>query len=238
MKVITLFLQYDTDKYPSAIEYFKKYLSNITYDNQLIVIDNKINGDNSLWEFSGWQKYVDLIRKEDLEYDAIIFANDSFLAPAGSMVGLEKILSDEALEASVKYTSIVGAFAGAGFNGVIDGYYIPDYVRTHCFIIPRYLIEKIGTVVSVGTDFIDKCLREDCSYPYFKKDAPVCKSTQHMWLTHLKERWHSKSSLFLEDGSFNKELFRMKTLAFFNECLLTARCREQKYIELPELKEV
>lgn len=234
IKVIALFLQYDTEKYPCALHYFKKYLNGIENANiQIIVVDNKrkdinrkyedaimINGDNSLWEFSGWQKGLKYIYDNKIDYDVVIFANDSFLAPAGGNTDLSGLINDEAI-AKAKKNAMIGQFVSIDEGITINGIYIYNYARTHCFLLSRQVIEKIKYIPTVDYDFLNKCISEKPSKKYFKKDAPLSKNFQEYIIKHLTKRWHSKIDIFE-----NWDLFRGKILAYLNEMLLTAKVRD------------
>lgn len=261
MKVIALFLQYDTEKYPCALHYFKKYLNGINNaEIQIITIDNslenehfeqvaeneiKINGDNSLWEFSGWQAGLKYIYDNKIDYDVVIFANDSFLAPAGGNTDLSGLINDEAIENAYKQNAMVGQFVSIGEGISINGIYIYNYARTHCFLLNRKIVEKIRCLPTVDYDFLNKCISEkpdissfkfeniekliiDGSLEklYFKADAPLSKNFMKFIIEHLTQRWHSKMNVFE-----NWELFRGKILAYLNEMLLTAKVRELIRIE-------
>jgi hypothetical protein len=72
----------------AAINCFRSLLSGISKDHHLIVVDNAccnldiadatyISGDNENWEFSGWQKGLDLLKSRP-SAELVIFANDTF----------------------------------------------------------------------------------------------------------------------------------------------------------------
>jgi hypothetical protein len=235
-KVIALFLQYDTEKYPCALHYFKKYLAGIgKADVEIIVVDNKcevgfpkvfdnnitmINGDNSLWEFSGWQKGLEYIYDNKIDYDVIIFANDSFLAPAGGGTDLSGLINDDSIKKASK-NAMVGQFCSIDEGITINGIYIYNYVRTHCFLLSRQIIEKIKCIPTVDYNFLNKCISEKPSKRYFNKDAPLSMGFQKYIIGHLTKRWHSKLNIF-----DNWDLYRGKILAYLNEMLLTAKVRD------------
>lgn len=239
MKVLVLFLQYDTEKYPYALHYFKKYLTYINeHEITILTIDNKneklpftklskneyiIGGDNTLWEFSGWQKGVECLNSNEINYDCIIFANDSFLAPAGGSSDLSGIINNQSINESYYTNSLIGELVGKDTNAVIFGCYIKDYIRTHCFIMPKELVQKLNSIPTIGIDALNQCIDETYQGKYFKDDAPISKNFQKMWVNHIKTYWHSR--IKPED---NWELYRMKTLAVLNEIFLTVRVRGGK----------
>lgn len=237
LKVIALFLQYDTEKYPCASHYFKKYLDMLNnVDVELITIDNKLNifsynrvskneliidGDNSLWEFSGWQKGLRFIYDNKIDYDVIIFANDAFLAPAGGNTDLSSIINDEAIKTAYEENAMIGQFVSIGEGVSINGIYIYNYARTHCFLLSKKVIEKIKCIPSVDYNFLNKCISEKPSKYYFRRNAPLSKNFKTFIANHLQNRWHSKIDI-REDW----DLYRGKVLSYLNEMLLTAKVRD------------
>jgi len=83
-------LQYDYSKYPDSFAYIVGQLNKLSCKKKYFIINNKrikkkneifdnvyiLPGDNSNWEFSGWQKGLDYIRK-NIDCDLILFTNDS-----------------------------------------------------------------------------------------------------------------------------------------------------------------
>lgn len=237
MQLVTLFVRYDQEKYPNSYHYLKKYLQFITIPNKVIIIDNKIetpyfetlgdgttviNGDNTLWEFSAWQRGVEYLKENNVKYDAILFVNDSFLAP-GHNQNVE-IMNDGSAIECVKDNSMMGGLCACYMqNSELNGYKFDDFIRSNVFILPKKAIEGLKTIYSVDVEFINRCISEKPTFPYFKNNAPVCDKVKKAIVEVLTKHWHSKFKL--ED---NWELFRMKTLALFNEYLLTQRVRAIK----------
>ena len=239
MKLIVLFLQYDAEKYPNAFTYLKKYLKFITIDTEIIIIDNKvesklhrilykdgtigIGGDNTLWEFSGWQRGIDYLHENDIDYDAILFVNDAFLAPGHNE--LIDIISDESVLKCIKEDSMIGSLCDSYYGKCeISGYESYDFIRSNCFILSKSLMHKLVTLWSVDKSFLERCITKEPSYPYFKTDAPLNDYMKIGVIDCLTKYWHTKFKL-----TDNWELFRMKTLALFNEHLLTQRVRAIKW---------
>jgi len=233
-KLVVLFVQYDTKKYPNSLFYLQKYLNKIKENSvKIIVIDNKdeegsesgylngvttISGDNSVWEFSGWDKGLQYLKEKNIDYDAILFANDSFLAPSGYDSPLT-IINDNNVFNCVENNSIIGNFCNTAINFKIGKYLVNKYTRTHCFMLSKLVVDKIGSLVTVDADFVDKCIdlyKKDNMY--FLKDAPICINVKRNLVNNLTTNWHSSF-----DISKNWELFRMKSLMLLNELTLYTR---------------
>lgn len=239
MKLVVVFVQYDQEKYPQSLSYLQKYLKRISYDKQIIIVDNKkpidylyisegmttIGYNNKLWEFGAYQQAVYYCNYTNIEYDAMLFVNDSFLSPNG-ITNIYNTISDESFEKCTNNTAIVGDVIDANYNDVqINGYKVDVYIRTHCFMMSREAIEKVKTLWSVDEKFLNKCISKTVSYPYFKPNAPMNGIAKRSLVRNLTELWHSKE-IFETMTESNWELFRMKVMACINEVLLTPRIKE------------
>ena len=234
MKLIVLFLQYSNNKYPESFKYLQKYLQFITMPTQIIIIENNfkeeslpetqnnityLTGDNTLVEFSGWQKGIDYLHENDIEYDAILFVNDAFLAPGHNEI--VNIINDDSVLKCVKQDTMIGSLCDSYYGKCeINGYESQDFIRSNCFILSKTLLQKLGTLWSIDKSFLDRCITKEPSFPYFKPNAPLNDYMKIGIIDCLTKYWHTKFKL--ED---NWELFRMKSLALFNEHLLTQRVR-------------
>jgi hypothetical protein len=237
INLIVLFLQYDQIKYPQSFFYLEKYLKQlkncnikkIIIDNKIVSTDNieklsgniiKISGDNSLWEFSGWDKGIKYLKDNNIEYDVVLFVNDSFQNPAHNAV--LSVINDNRIAECHKEKSFSGGRGGLKeFNFILDNYDVSTWNRSCYFLMSKYIIDRMDSICCADKNFIDKCIEKKATYPYFKKDAPVNENLQNRVINWLSDYWHS--SFKFED---NWDLFRMKTLAFFNELLLTAKLKE------------
>ena len=239
MRIVALFLQYDSEKYPNSLYYFRKYFEYLRgYEKQLIVIDNKIesdyikhsddftviNGDNRLWEWTGWQRGIDYLKENNIDYDAIIFANDAFMAPGGVSDLYGIICNPENIMAAIEQGKMLGSECGYPVYGdyIIDGYKIETYKRTNCFVIPQKVIEKLKTIYHKDLDFYLSYIPKNPEFPYFADNAPLNGMMKRHLVDVFENRWHSSP------GSIEnyKELFRMKSYALINEFLLAERAKK------------
>lgn len=239
MKLVMLFLQYDQNKYPGTFFHVLNYLKIVQgVEFEFVVIDNKqtdvpphilntmgrvrthyISGDNSEWEFSGWQKGVEYLDQHDIQYDALLFCNDSCLMPPGR--GLWQILNINTISQACTNDVMIGLYpVCTRFYNELNGVDVSGWIRSHCFLVSKKIINGLRTVVSFKKPFLNRCIAEQVSFPYFKPTAPMNASLKRFVVLCLEKYWHQRFQI-----DTNWELFRMKTLAFFNEYMLTARVR-------------
>ena len=233
MKLLVLFVQYDFNKYPYSFVYLAKYLSILkNIELKVIIINNKcdgkeyygnqltyIDGDNTLWEFSGWQKGLEYAKENNIEYDAVLFANDAFIAPGGFTTP-DSIINNTNVETCIKDNLMVGSLCGKKKDKFrINNKLVSTYFRTHLFLMSKNLINKLGNLWSFDLNFINQCTEQDETGLYFKSKCPLNKSLKNYISTILNNVWHS---------NHRKDLFKMKILAYVNEMMLTQRVRELK----------
>ncbi len=241
MGLIVLFLQYDTEKYPGSLLYLEKYLKTIRQHsvNKIVIIDNKkeedsleiidnckvkIGGDNSHWEFSGWNKGLELIKTMKLSYDAILFVNDSFQNPA--FISPTRIICDESISRCIGEKALLGARGGSGKDLFFIGTYnLYTWVRTHCFMMEKSVIKIVKDLITFHRPFIDMATLSKVEPPYFSDTQAISNNLKNKIINWLYEggTWHS--AFKFED---DPELFKMKSLAYLNELGLTARAEKSR----------
>lgn len=237
INLVVLYLQYDTNKYKDSFVKLQEYLSVLDCNKQIVVIDNKfesdyfrwnkgiveINGDNSGWEFSGWDKGLSYLKETNIQYDAILFVNDSFLNP-GAGGSPDLIINNEQLNSCIENNAFISnTVSQAHVKLELNGIDVSTWSRSHCFILSKPMIDYLGHIQSYDINFLNKCIKEEKHHRYFKTDAPLNESLKTLIINWLSGYWHS--AFVIEE---NWELFRMKTLAFFNEITLSARIKEMQ----------
>ena len=230
-KIAIIYLQYDTDKYSESLAYVFGQLNKLTYQKQYFIVNNKVEfgevkkfdnvfvlpGDNSNWEFSGWQKGLDYV-KENIDCDLVLFLNDSLAAYTS-----HKILELGKLEKILDYSFLNSIFCGrldiAKHEMSFMSHNVRSWIRTNCFAAPRPLLEDFSIDSSSLFDIEDIAKDLNC----FMKSHKLSKGLKdhiYNWLTY---QWHSRF-----DIKSNIELFKNKTKAILNEKLLTVKIRQNK----------
>jgi len=244
-RLVVIFLQYDTEKYADAFEHLRSHLSRVDPERvAYILVNNKdegnrssnlgrktvlLQGDNTEREFSGFQKGLDFVRENRLEYDVILFVNDSFEVHGPSYLSNHNI-SWLILKAYL-VRAVLGLVATRWDKARIKGKTITKWLGTDCFFVPKVIVDKLGSLVSVDKISIGEYLPESFPGPddVFMATAPINSVYRESIINWLTERWHSKFAI--EESSWT--LFRSKVKAILNEVMLYVRIRELGYMILP-----
>lgn len=238
LRLAILFLRYDNGKYPGAFESVKKYLENVSAEKVYFIIDNLnegsyvnkneeneylVGGDNSDWEFSGWQRGVQVLNQLNIKYDVILFINDAFLAYGWSILQNPRL--DEIISKIMVCKALVGQLDTKGTKLESVGNDVSEWICTNCFFVAYDLLQIIESVVSVHysemDSFIDSEYYDDV--PLFKLDAPLSNAYKSMIIQWLTEEWHSKFKINNKTWAF----YRHKVCAILNEGLLTAKFKKR-----------
>ncbi|OGP55713.1 MAG: hypothetical protein A2Y65_03105 [Deltaproteobacteria bacterium RBG_13_52_11] len=247
MKLAILFLEYDNGKYINSFESFKSYVEQFkNCDKNYFIVDNlktgdnflklnktlcRIDGDNSGWEFSGWQRGLSYLRNNNINYDAVLFANDAFFAYGWSLleysdrINLSKWL--------INGNSIMGHIDTKNIQLEVFGNDVSEWVCTNCFFLPRRIIEKLDSVVSLNDDKLHSIvsekfpggLEEQDYIKYFKYNSDLNDNYKTMVITWLIKEWHDRFKI----NEATWDIFRNKLRSLLNESLLTARIKKLGY---------
>jgi hypothetical protein len=238
MRVLTILARYGTAKYTDALQdlrtLFARQMPELDHD--VLVVDNAlppsqaertgkieiIGGDNTVWEFSGWDRGVAYIGARLDEYDYIHLATSAFRQLY--VAYLDRFDAD-----------MLGLVRGRAVAlGHIDYFDNPVtligragqcWLRSSFVFLPPRELRLLGPLVSLrdGREFFSG----DPAAP-FRADAPISTTYQQNiigWLTGpgtgQGTTWHSRFALLPETLSF----FEQKALAILNEQLLTLRLR-------------
>lgn len=232
LKVAVVYLQYDRNKYPYSFQYASGLLNKINCDIEYVVVDNYnqdnilevhgnvhiLSGNNTNWEFSGWQKGLEYV-KENIECDLILFLNDSLRSYQYKM--LEMGFFEELLRLAYNGNLLLGKVDSTGrgsFNFL--GYNLNSWVCSNAFA-GSYEIFKDSDIDSSHLFDIDSIIKDVDQFLNNDQIGLDLRNHIYNWLSYS---WHSKF-----DVRENLELFKNKTKAILNEKLLTAKIRERGY---------
>lgn len=231
-KIAVLFLTYG-DKYPNSFERLQEYLKKLNCNKTIFIIDNKIeesyeeqiseniikiNGNNKAWEFSGWDEGLKYLRENKIydNYDAFLFVNDSFEAPGAGKI--ENIINDGCLhECIINNKPIMSLVTTPHYHFELNSKDVSQWYRSNCFMFSKKVVDYLKNIQSYDINFLNRCI-PDKPGKYFYSDAPLNINLKNMIPAWLSGWWHS--AFKLED---DWNLYRMKTLAFMNELMLSRR---------------
>jgi hypothetical protein len=242
MRVLVLFVRHGEERYPNALYeladlYHRRAPALI---RSTVVIDNAlpaglqrelgsgcllIGGDNTWWEFSGWQRAIRELGNEIKTYDVVHLVTSAF-----------RTLYTDYLERFCPQLAKVAAERPIAV-GHIDYYPHPvrvgvfvsrHWVRSSFWLINPFELLRLRTLVSL--DDAADLFSVQGGWP-FAETAPLSYGYQRLiydWLTTREgtgqgTTWHSRFKL----NETTHTLFQNKTTAIVNEHLLSIRLRAQ-----------
>jgi hypothetical protein len=234
VKLAVLYQQYDPMKYGPALDRLREYLDPIPFCNKTyFVIDNKaegsevqqtgewtyaVGGDNSLREFSAWQRGLEVLQRWGDNFQSVLLCNEAFLAPG------ECYVKDYAWSATLRSRFLISAVGRIDtYHEPIQalGYDVSKWLCTNCVFLPGRVVRRLDSVVSVDNKAIDIFVPREYDPAYFRPDAPISARYKELIVEWLTVRWHS--AFVINDATW--QLFRTKVQAILNEALLTAKLR-------------
>jgi hypothetical protein len=232
--LLVVFLQYDTEKYQNSFVKLKELIDeskcNVTYINvnnrkidSLEVIRNNchyISGDNSCWEFSGWDAGMKYAQQQGIKSSAILFINDAWMAYGWNF--LKEIDLRQAIEGLKLRDVLIGHIDTKGYQLKIDDFDVTNWICTNAFLMNENIYLSLGRLISYSIDDINSVLPAEFeNQKYFLSTAKLSTSYQNMLVEWLTKEWHGKLTISDKNWTF----FKMKVLAMINESLLTARIK-------------
>jgi glycosyltransferase involved in cell wall biosynthesis len=231
-KILCLYLRYGADEHAEGLEQLQRwYRNNLSRSRAKIwIVDNRISGDfdgydlsghrllggdNSCWEFSGWQKVVNAHRSELRQYDVIHFVTSAFNKLYTRYLDH---FSEDQLDLVVRDRVCLGHIDSYDEPIEILGEMSQSWIRTCFFFLSPASLSKVGPLVS----FNDHNLFFD-SNGMFKPSGPISekyKENISRWLSGGEMQglvWHGA----IESAG----KFRAKAMAILNEHMLAIRLR-------------
>jgi hypothetical protein len=242
MRVLVLFVRHGEEKYRNALDelthlYDRRAAeltrSTIVTDNALPAGTSKelgpdsvlIGGENTWWEFSGWQHAINWLGSEIRKYDVVHLVTSAF----GTLYTdyLERFCPRIAELAAERPIAI----------GHIDYYPHPvrvgpfvsrHWIRSSFWLINTFELLRLRSLVSL--DSVADSFSAEREWPFAETAQLSCGYQRliHNWLTTeggtgQGPTWHSRFEL----NETTQTLFQNKTAAILNEHLLSIRLRAQ-----------
>ncbi len=242
LRIATLLLRHGTQRYPDATGRLESVLASSLAgaERRTVVIDNAlppdtppqkidgrtvlIPGDNSSWEFSGWDAGLRFLGEEALrEHDFIHFVTDAFQQPGAEFVPR---LDTTVLEALRFGPAVAGHIDFYNETPVLAGRPVPCWIRSSYFFLRPAELRALGSLVTFPNR--DGIFSGDARKP-FQEGGPVDDLLAGYitgWLTGEGTgqgvQWHSRFDL----DAATLVRFEEKARAILNELSLSARLRE------------
>lgn len=185
-----------------------------------------VGGDNSLREFSAWDRGIATLDRMRETPDFVHFATSAFDA---LYVGYLDAFAERMLDSARDARAVLGHVDYYDEPVTLFGHASQQWVRTSFFFVPFEAVRALRSVVSFERP--EQVFGDDPKAP-FLLDAPISKRLQdyiRSWLTGEGTGqgvvWHSRFDL----DAKTLPLFRTKALAILNEHLLSVRLRELGY---------
>jgi hypothetical protein len=183
-----------------------------------------LGGDNTYLEFSGWQKGLEFVHERGLMGEVCLFANDTLL---NESIFHRRLVDAAALRCAVKYNAMVGKQMITRVAGEIFGNPLIPYIRTHLFMLPSRVLERLGSLLSLDARAIDQMFLAtyDPAVPLFRADAPISKTIRDFVTSHLHRSWYRKMPYTAE----HFDELRAKAISILNAFLLSMRVYQMGY---------
>lgn len=234
-KVLVLFVGFDRTRYARAHAAINTLVGEFARGQATLVrIDNAqeslaaretgpyeftIGGDNTSWEFSGWQRGLDFAIARGIAFDHAVFVNDAFLNGERDRFGLSQIRAFVNAHTICRaQRGLLGKIDRAHLSAEIDGLDTSQWIRSCAFAMDR------TTATSMPLAAIDprgsaRFLTEEYTGRILRAEAPVSPSFDAFLTDWISRRWRGGQTI----GASNWPFIRLKVIAILNERLLTAR---------------
>jgi hypothetical protein len=244
MRVLILFVRHGTDKYQDALNKLDRIYQTqaASVKRHTIVIDNAmpadfsedyrpdcqlIGGDNTAWEFSGWQRALDMLG-DDLKhcFDAVHFVSSAFTMLYTDFID---VFSQPIVEVAAQHPVCTGHIDYYPYPIKFNSYISRHWIRTSFWLLNTSELVRLGKLVSIRDS--SGLFSQQDDWP-FVKNGPLSIGYQaliHDWITSEQgtgqgTSWHSRLDLSIKSDRIR---FEQKAMAIINEHLLSIRLRAQ-----------
>jgi hypothetical protein len=242
MRILVLFVRHGGERYSAALDeltqLYERRAPKLT--RSMIVIDNAlpaglskelepdsvlIGGDNTWWEFSGWQRAINELGGEIRKYDVIHLVTSAFRTLYTDY--LERFCP-QIVELVATRPIAVGHIDYYPHPVRVGSFVSRHWIRSSFWLINPFELLRLRSIVSL--DNAADLFSVQGEWP-FAETAQLSDGYQrliHDWLTTEQgtgqgTTWHSRFDL----NETTRTLFQNKTVAILNEHLLSIRLRAQ-----------
>lgn len=236
LRVLMLFLIFG-DTYKGSLEKFvNQYCLSLKSQKRLIVIDNadermplrkrndwiyEMGGDNSVFEFSGWQKAIESEPAQSFKPDVYLFANSSlYTKPFYSM----PVINDDIINVVSQHKLFSGKIRKQSYKSIYEEYDLNLYIVTHLFLLHREILERLGSIIQ--EDKREKFVKETYSFDMFSENNFWNEFRRKDTIADLTKKYHKKG---IKVSPEYHKFFARKILTITNELLLSGRVDKLGY---------
>jgi len=247
MRVIIVYLLYNPTKYGGWLSACKDALHPLSAQvMEYLVVDNAhpgqwtrkepngdiwIGGDNEAWEFSGWQKALQYLRKKRCDYDVLVLCNDAFRTNIDEYqrylsAALLQYVSEHQTSAGVvqyinSHKGLLSDFVLKSVPFKINGLDHYNWARSNIIIIPYKKIISIKYDIYHDRDFFPSEYTENV----LAEVKGISKSLKKHIVTYLcpgkpgavGNYWHARFNL----DALTYPIFCKKATSIINELHLS-----------------
>jgi hypothetical protein len=241
LRVALVFLGYERARVLEAAPAVWRAAAATGHDVTAVLVENRpldlpdlglpgvvtVAGDNSMHEFSGWERGREATVERTGRPDVWLFANDRMLDYGYPFV---ELLTAGAVTVAAGLEAVSGKVDHYPREVTTFGLPVRRWTRTACFLVRDGLLARLGTLATVDAGRLDELFPP--GRPAFGFEAEGIDATHSAFLrTFLFHedgpdevgRWHAGP---LDRSAGSWELARHKVGSILNEQLLSARVRE------------
>jgi len=239
MKLLAVCVRYGEEAYPEAVQHLWQMLDRSfpRAGKFTVVIDNRrraaesakldertvlAGGDNSVFEFSGWQHGLQALGEKLDTFDAVILCTDAF---RNYYTAHLDVFDDRMLDLAVRSPAAVGRIDFWPQPCTLFGHRAQYWLRSGFMLLGMNALRQLPSTVGIADASL--LMSRDPAAPFWR-DAPLSENYREYvldWLTgkgsRIGAKYHSTFSL----SEATMEHFRRKVLCIVNEHLLTVRLR-------------
>lgn len=234
-RTLIVFLTYG-DAYKGSLGDFLRICRRIRLPKRLLIVRNdadaglsvqiddwifELGGDNSVFEFSGWQKALESQAAREFDPDVYLIANDAFRARGFSTV---PAIDDEILGTVSRQRLFGGHRRRFSFHASCRGMDLSPYVSASFFVASKEVLQDIGELVTERS--CEKFVKQPFEQDLFTDDEMWSARLKKYVTVGLTRNYHEPGKRLRPE---HHDFFQRKILCIVNELLLSARVRSKGY---------
>ena len=237
MRMLALMCRYGTEKYPSAYEELSTFLDSRFggLSKSVLVVDNAkprafrerlspdrvlVGGDNSLYEFSGWQTAIASEHEFIAEHDLVLLATEAFTK---DYVDYLSLFDEHAAEAAVEGSLCFGHLDAYPEPVTLLGQTSRSWLRSCMLLMSVDALKRITPLVV--PEILERFFTDDIQHP-FSEQARICDRYQGYLLGWLTGKGLFTGGVYHSQFDLSRETvahFRRKAACIIHEHHVTLR---------------